>query len=74
MSALQKQIEFYFSRENLNKDQYLVSQMDSQMYVPVITIQQVGESLLPLLASRHLCSNYSTPTPISVCKGATVDG
>ena len=41
LAALQKQIEFYFSRENLNKDQYLVSQMDSQMFVPVVTIQQV---------------------------------
>eukprot|EP00761_Pharyngomonas_kirbyi_P012906 gb/GECH01012933.1/.p1 GENE.gb/GECH01012933.1/~~gb/GECH01012933.1/.p1 ORF type:complete len:538 (+),score=124.89 gb/GECH01012933.1/:1-1614(+) len=33
--AILKQIEFYFSRQNLSKDAYLVSQMDHDMFVPV---------------------------------------
>ncbi|KAL4096342.1 hypothetical protein PRIC1_009702 [Phytophthora ramorum] len=33
--AIKSQVEFYFSRANLANDAYLVSQMNSQMYVPV---------------------------------------
>ncbi|KAG7394328.1 La- protein 4B [Phytophthora boehmeriae] len=37
-AAIKRQVEFYFSRANLANDAYLVSQMDSQMYVPVEVI------------------------------------
>mmetsp|Transcript_70755 Transcript_70755/g.166850 ORF Transcript_70755/g.166850 Transcript_70755/m.166850 type:complete len:386 (+) Transcript_70755:145-1302(+) len=33
--AIQKQIEYYFSKENLQGDSYLVSHMDPQLFVPV---------------------------------------
>lgn len=36
--AIKRQVEFYFSRANLVNDAYLVSQMNSQMYVPVDVI------------------------------------
>jgi len=38
--AVRKQIEFYFSQENLAKDKFLTSQMDSQMSVHVSVIAQ----------------------------------
>jgi len=38
--AIQKQLEFYFSQENLSKDSYLVSQMNSQMAVPITVLAQ----------------------------------
>ncbi|DBA00340.1 TPA: hypothetical protein N0F65_000525 [Lagenidium giganteum] len=36
--AIKRQVEFYFSRTNLANDAYLVSHMNSQMYVPVEVI------------------------------------
>lgn len=38
--AVLKQIEYYFSRHNLSKDAFLVSQMDHDMYVPIDVVAQ----------------------------------
>ncbi|ORX63206.1 La-domain-containing protein [Hesseltinella vesiculosa] len=35
---LQRQLEYYFSRQNLVKDAFLVSQMDDDLYVPIAVI------------------------------------
>lgn len=40
---LKRQLEYYFSRENLAQDPYLVSQMDSQQYVPIWTIANFNQ-------------------------------
>ncbi|GAA5809446.1 hypothetical protein MFLAVUS_002854 [Mucor flavus] len=36
--SLKEQLEYYFSRQNLVNDTYLVSQMDSDLFVPITTI------------------------------------
>ncbi|XP_073810482.1 la-related protein 4 isoform X4 [Danio rerio] len=41
--SLKKQLEFCFSRENLSKDLYLISQMDSDQFVPIWTIASMED-------------------------------
>ncbi|XP_067931944.1 la-related protein Larp4B-like [Watersipora subatra] len=40
---LKHQVEYYFSRENLNHDTYLVSQMDSDQYVDISVIASFNQ-------------------------------
>lgn len=35
LEAIRKQVEYYFSRQNLNNDPFLVSHMNKDMFVPV---------------------------------------
>ncbi|KAG2225508.1 hypothetical protein INT45_010335 [Circinella minor] len=49
MNSLQKQLEYYFSRNNLANDIYLVSQMDIDLYVPIV-----------LIANFHRVKQYTT--------------
>ena len=37
------QLEYYFSRENLANDTYLVSQMDGDQYVPIWTVANFNQ-------------------------------
>jgi len=39
-AAIQKQVEYYFSKENLQTDWYLRSQMNAEMFVPIKTIAE----------------------------------
>ena len=47
---LRKQVEYYFSKENLTHDAFLTSQMDAQMSAPIAVIMKVEFCyyLLPL--------------------------
>lgn len=41
LEAVKKQVEYYFSKENLQSDAYLTSQMDAQMTVPIAVVMKV---------------------------------
>lgn len=40
---LAAQLEYYFSRDNLANDAYLVSQMDGDQYVPIWTVANFNQ-------------------------------
>merc|ERR1739836_288248 len=40
---LQHQLEYYFSRENLAHDSYLMSQMDADQFVPIAIIANFNQ-------------------------------
>lgn len=63
--SLKRQVEYYFSKQNLTHDSYLVSQMNAQMYVPLDVIVEFSkvkeltsdvELLVEALASSTICS------------------
>lgn len=43
LKRLRLQLEYYFRRENLSTDAYLLSQMDSDTYVPIVTIAKFNQ-------------------------------
>jgi la-related protein 4 len=43
VEAVRKQIEYYFSKENLQSDIYLTSQMDAQMSVPINVVMKFAK-------------------------------
>lgn len=50
-AALKRQLEYYFSQQNLAKDSYLKAQMDKDHYVPIVTIANFEKI-------KHLTNDY----------------
>ncbi|XP_077780058.1 la-related protein 4 [Podarcis muralis] len=61
--CLKKQLEFCFSRENLSKDLYLMSQMDSDQFIPIWTIANM-EGIKKLTTNMDLIVEVLRSTPI----------
>ncbi|KAL6119729.1 larp4 [Pungitius sinensis] len=61
--CLKKELEFYFSRENLSKDLYLMSQMDSDQFVPIWTIASM-EGVKVLTADMDLILDVLRSSPM----------
>ena len=61
--AIKKQIEYYFSKENLNSDKFLMSQMDTQMSVALSVIMKVSYFVISgKLETSHISKTISTTT------------
>uniref|UniRef100_A0A4W5QGC5 La ribonucleoprotein 4 n=1 Tax=Hucho hucho TaxID=62062 RepID=A0A4W5QGC5_9TELE len=61
--SLKKELEFCFSRENLSKDLYLMSQMDSDQFVPIWTIASM-ESIKALTTDIELILDILRSSPM----------
>nr|XP_033794916.1 la-related protein 4 isoform X2 [Geotrypetes seraphini] len=61
--CLRKRLEFCFSRENLSKDLYLMSQMDSDQFVPVWTIASM-EGIKKLTTDMSLILEVLRSSPM----------
>uniref|UniRef100_A0A8C6WWV2 La ribonucleoprotein 4Ab n=1 Tax=Neogobius melanostomus TaxID=47308 RepID=A0A8C6WWV2_9GOBI len=61
--SLKKQLEFYFSRENLSKDLYLISQMDSDQFVSIWTIACM-EDIKSLTSDMDLIVDVLKASPL----------
>ena len=44
LDAVRRQVEYYFSKENLSSDKYLSGQMDANMSVPLSLIMKVRDT------------------------------
>ncbi|XP_059812179.1 la-related protein 4 isoform X2 [Hypanus sabinus] len=62
-TSLRKQLEFCFSWENLSKDLYLVSQMDSDHFVPICTIANI-EGVKKLTTDLELILDVLRSSPL----------
>lgn len=47
VEAVRKQVEYYFSKENLQNDPYLTSQMDANMSVAISVVMKVCLDAFP---------------------------
>ncbi|KAI5095624.1 la-related protein 4 isoform X2 [Silurus meridionalis] len=61
--SLKKELEFCFSRENLSKDLYLISQMDSDQFVPIWTIASM-EGIKVLTTDMELILDVLRSSPM----------
>ncbi|XP_068171340.1 la-related protein 4 isoform X2 [Antennarius striatus] len=61
--SLKRQLEFCFSRENLSKDLYLISQMDSDHFVPIWTIACI-EDVKALTTDLDLIKDVLQASPM----------
>ncbi|XP_028681687.1 la-related protein 4 isoform X2 [Erpetoichthys calabaricus] len=61
--SLKKHLEFCFSRENLSKDLYLMSQMDSDQFVPIWTIASM-EGIKVLTTDMELILDVLRSSPM----------
>ncbi|XP_030632805.1 la-related protein 4 isoform X2 [Chanos chanos] len=61
--SLKKQLEFCFSRENLCKDLYLMSQMDSDQFVPIWTVASI-EGVKLLTTDMELIRDVLRASPL----------
>ncbi|XP_052396962.1 la-related protein 4 isoform X2 [Carassius gibelio] len=61
--SLKKELEFCFSRENLSKDLYLISQMDSDQFVPIWTIASM-EGIKVLTTNTDLILDVLRSSPM----------
>lgn len=63
IEAIKRQVEYYFSKENLRSDSYLISQMNSELYVPVKVIagfnimRNLTEDLDIIVSAMRECKN-----------------
>ena len=55
LAAIKKQVDFYFSKSNLESDSFLVSKMDTQMMVPIAVIAQFAKVWQRVLARVRAC-------------------
>ncbi|XP_048866305.1 uncharacterized protein LOC125739843 isoform X2 [Brienomyrus brachyistius] len=60
---LRDTLEFCLSRENLASDMYLVSQMDSDQYVPIVTVANL-EQVKKLSTDMELITNVLRSLPL----------
>ena len=60
VEAVRRQVEYYFSKENLQSDAYLTSQMDASMSVPIAVVMKFAKMKVRVCGQGgyFLCFSY----------------
>jgi hypothetical protein len=60
LAAIRRQVEYYFSKENLQSDAFLVSKMDANLSVPISVVMKFSKMKRLTTAENDLVEALST--------------
>lgn len=69
LAAIRRQVEYYFSKENLQSDAFLVSKMDANMAVPISVVMKFSKMKRLTTTESDLVEALSTSKNVHIIDG-----
>jgi hypothetical protein len=71
--VIRKQVEYYFSKDNLQHDPYLTNQMDANMSVPINVIMKVSSFFVIVCGDNPLIESLCIPSCVLVRQSEVIN-